>query len=97
MTPNAAYGLVVFFDLQPGSEDRFDVLASTLQTAARREPGTHVYEIHRVDGASTQRCFYERYADEAAFRQHEQSPALKAFFADCTPLLARPPSITVLR
>ena len=97
MTTNAAYGLVVFFDLQPGSEDRFDVLARTIQAAAPQEPGTHVYEIHRVDGPSAQRCFYERYADEAAFRQHEQSPALQAFLADRTPLLTKPPSITVLR
>ncbi len=94
---NGAYGLVVLFDLKPGSEDRFDVLASTIQAAAREEPGTHAYEIHRVDGEPAQRCFYERYADEAAFRQHEQSPALQAFLSDCTPLLTRPPSITVLR
>ncbi len=97
MTNSAMYGLVVFFDLQPGSEDRFDVLASTIQAAAHDEPGTHVYEIHRVDGHPRQRCFYERYADEAAFRQHEQSPALKGFLADCAPMLTQPPRITVLR
>lgn len=50
MTTNAAYGLAVFFDLRPSSEDRIDVLARTIQPRHARSPARTPYEIHRASG-----------------------------------------------
>ncbi|MFD1557529.1 putative quinol monooxygenase [Paraburkholderia silviterrae] len=43
----------------------------------RKEPGCEQYELHRDATASHRFVMLERWSDEAAFRQHDDSPAFK--------------------
>src|SRR5262245_2569115 len=82
------FGLVVRFTVRPGAEEAFDVL--TAQTVAKirtSEPGTLIYNCHRVDGAPQQRIFYELYQDRAAFDEHERQDHVRHFLSEREPLL----------
>jgi quinol monooxygenase YgiN len=77
------FGLVVRFTLAEGATERFDALTEeTLAQIRANEPGTLVYNSHRVDGSPQQRIFYELYADRAAFDAHEEQPYVKHFLAE---------------
>ena len=77
------FGLVVRFTLRPGSEAAFDELtAATVAEVQRHEPGTLLYLCHTVEGAPSERIFYELYRDRAAFDAHEQQPHVRRFLAE---------------
>lgn len=79
----ATFGLVVRFTLRPGSEAAFDDLtAATVEEVRRHEPGTLLYLCHEVDGAPSERIFYELYRDRAAFNAHEEQPHVRHFLAE---------------
>lgn len=76
----APFALVVRFTVRPGSEGDFDALVSRTTAEIRaREPGTLVYACHMVEGAPSQRIFYELYRDRAAFDVHEEQPHVRQF------------------
>jgi len=84
------FGLVVRFTLNPGSEAAFDELtAETVTEIQRHEPGTLLYLCHTVEGAPSERIFYELYRDRAAFGAHEQQPHVRRFLAERTQHLNR--------
>lgn len=86
----SAFGLVVRFTLKPGSEADFDELtAVTVAEVQRQEPGTLLYVCHQVDGAPSQRIFYELYRDRAAFDAHEAQPHVRTFLVQREALLDR--------
>ncbi|RJK94914.1 putative quinol monooxygenase [Vallicoccus soli] len=93
-----ALALVVRFDLpDAASAARFDRLAEEVVAAvAAHEPGTLVYATHAVDGAPLSRVFYEVYADDAAFRAHEEAPHVVEFHRRKDPLLAGEPEVRFL-
>lgn len=77
-----AFGLVVRFHLKPGCEQGFDDLtAQTVPLIQAHEPGTVLYICQTVEGAPTQRIFYELYANRAAFDAHESQPHVKHFLS----------------
>jgi quinol monooxygenase YgiN len=77
------YGLVVLFTLRPGHESVFDhLVAETLVSIEEREPGTLVYAVHRVEGVTEARVFYELYRDRAAFEEHERQPHVRRFLSE---------------
>ncbi len=77
------FGLMVRFRLREGGAAGFDALvAETLPLIREREPGTLVYAIHAVTGEPQQRIFYELYADETAFGEHEAQPHVQRFLAE---------------
>ncbi len=91
-------GLVVRFDIRDQEAARaFDELTADAVAMIRaREPGTLVYATHPVDSEPLARVFYELYADDAAFRAHEQAPHVVEFHARKNPLLAAEPRVEFL-
>jgi quinol monooxygenase YgiN len=87
--------LVVRFEIRDEeSARRFDELTAAAVTEIEvREPGTLVYATHAVRDAPLSRLFYELYADEAAFRAHEEAPHVIEFHRRKNPLLAAPPQV----
>jgi quinol monooxygenase YgiN len=91
-------GLVVRFEL-PDEESarRFDQLtAEAVAQITAKEPGTLAYITHGVTGEPLARVFYELYADEAAFQNHEQAAHVIDFHARKNPLLAGEPRVQFL-
>ena len=83
-----AGAIVVRFTVRPGAEADFDQLVARTAAGIRaHEPGTLVYAVHAVDGASRERIFYELYRDRAAFTDHEAQPHTRQFLAEREPLL----------
>jgi quinol monooxygenase YgiN len=89
MTAHATpFALVVRFTVRPGSEAEFDELTTRVAAAVREgEPATLVFACHRVNGAPSQRLFYELYRDKAAFEAHSQQPYVQQFTTARAPLL----------
>jgi quinol monooxygenase YgiN len=78
----APFALIVRFTVRPQAEADFDnLIARTTAAIREREPGTLVYACHRVDGAPSQRIFYELYRDRAAFDEHERQDHVRHFLA----------------
>lgn len=74
------FALVVRFTLKQGHEESFDNLVNeTLPGIHAHEPGTLVYISHAVQGAPSQRMFYELYRDQEAFKAHELQPHVRRF------------------
>ena len=74
------FGLVVRFTLRPGGAEQFDALAREAVTGiAAHEPRTLAYAVHTVEGEPDLRVFYELYADEDAWREHEGQPTTRSF------------------
>jgi quinol monooxygenase YgiN len=88
-------GLFVRFDIEDEeSARRFDELTATVVTRIdAEEPGTLVYATHVVRDAPLSRVFYELYADEDAFRAHEQASHVIEFHRQKGPLLAGEPRV----
>jgi quinol monooxygenase YgiN len=83
-----AFGLVVRFTVEEGSEAEFDELvAATVVEIARHEPGTLLYVVHAVEGEPRVRIFYELYRDHDAFLAHEDQPHTRHFLAQRERLL----------
>jgi quinol monooxygenase YgiN len=64
------------------------LLADLVEQVTANEPGALVFVVHTVQGEPLARIFYELYADEDAFRRHQETPYFRAFVAARTPLLA---------
>lgn len=70
-----AFGLVVNFTLREGHAEAFDeLMRKTVADINRHEPGTLTYVVHTVEGEPLRRIFYELYANQAAFEDHERQP-----------------------
>ena len=90
--------LVVRFDVRDAeAAAQFDELTAEAVAQIRaREPGTLVYATHVVREAPLSRVFYEVYADEAAFRAHEEAAHVIGFHRRKAPLLAGDPRVEFL-
>ena len=90
--------LVVRFDVRDeAAAALFDRLTDEAVARIRaREPGTLVYATHAVREAPLARVFYEVYADEAAFRAHEEAAHVIEFHRRKAPLLAGEPRVEFL-
>jgi quinol monooxygenase YgiN len=90
--------LVVRFDLPDEESARqFDQLtAEAVAQITAKEPGTLMYVTHILRDEPLSRVFYEVYADEAAFQQHEQAPHIEDFHARKDPLLVGQPRVELL-
>jgi len=91
------FGLVVRFHLLPDAHEAFDALvAETIVGIREAEPGTLTYAVHRVEGASDERVFYEMYADRAAFDAHGLQPHVMRFLAERGQHFSRAPEVSFL-
>jgi quinol monooxygenase YgiN len=79
----ANYGLFVRFTLRDGAGEAFDALMQETTAGIRaHEPGTLVYACHEVEGAPSERIFFEIYADHDAFEEHERQPHTRHFLSE---------------
>ncbi len=91
------FGLVVRFDLQPGTVGEFDrLVAETLPLIVSAEPGTFVYTTHVVEGEPDTRVFYELYRDRDAFEEHERQDHVRRFLAAREKYMVGPPRVEFL-
>lgn len=79
-TTMAQLGLLVRFELKPGTGDAFDALMRTTVDGIREhEPRTLVYAVHRVEDEPDVRVFYELYTGPDALDEHEAQPTTRLF------------------
>ena len=91
------FGLVVRFTLKDGATADFDrLMEMTVPEIHRREPGTLVYAVHRVEGEPNTRVFYELYRDRAAFDEHERQEHTRRFLTERERYLSGPPQVDFL-
>ncbi|GGM73594.1 hypothetical protein GCM10012275_50390 [Longimycelium tulufanense] len=78
------FGLVVRFELRDEDSARmFDELVSEIAPKIReQEPGTLLYVVHTVADSPLSRVFYELYADQSAFEDHESQLHVKRFLRE---------------
>jgi quinol monooxygenase YgiN len=82
--------VVAQWETQEGQADRVAGILERFLPEAQREPGAKLFLIGRGRENRSQFLFYELFADEAAFKAHQESAHFKAFIADqALPLLAR--------
>lgn len=85
----AMFALVIRLDLvDEKAADAFDRLTeeAVAQVTAHGIPLT--YATYRVDQEPLARIFYEVYADETAFKKHQQTDYMRAYHEAKQPLIA---------
>jgi quinol monooxygenase YgiN len=94
---DTTYALHVVFTLRSEEAARaFDNLVAETLIGIRAEPGTIVYTVHTPVDQPLVRVFYELYASEDAFRDHENQVHTKLMLADRAQFLAQPPQVTFM-
>ena len=89
---NANQSLVVtaFWEVNPGEEAAVANLLKDFLPQARREPGVKEFQIHQNLAEPRKYFFYEVFAGEAAFADHQQTPHFKNIIvAQAVPKLAK--------
>jgi quinol monooxygenase YgiN len=78
-TDNANQSLVVtaFWEVNPGEEAAVASLLKDFLPQAQREPGVMEFQIHQNLTEPRKYFFYEVFAGEAAFADHQQTPHFK--------------------
>ncbi|MBR1271028.1 antibiotic biosynthesis monooxygenase [Bradyrhizobium sp. AUGA SZCCT0222] len=76
---NANQSLVVtaFWEVNPGEEAAVASLLKDFLPQAQREPGVKEFQIHQNLAEPHKYFFYEVFAGEAAFADHQQTPHFK--------------------
>ena len=78
-TDNANQQLIVtaFWEVNSGEEGAVAALLKDFLPQAQREPGVKEFQIHQNLAEPRKYFFYEVFADEAAFADHQQTPHFK--------------------
>ncbi|HUN98829.1 MAG TPA: antibiotic biosynthesis monooxygenase family protein [Bradyrhizobium sp.] len=88
----ASGGLLVVaqWEAREGQADKVAGILDRFLPQAQREPGARLFLISRAKENPAQFLFYELFADEAAFKAHQESAHFKTLIAgEALPLLAR--------
>jgi quinol monooxygenase YgiN len=88
----AGGGLLVVaqWEAREGQADKVAGILDRFLPQAQREPGAKLFLISRAKENPAQFLFYELFADEAAFKAHQESTHFKTLIAgEALPLLAR--------
>jgi quinol monooxygenase YgiN len=81
--------VVARWEAKDGQADKVADILSRFLPEAQREPGAKLFLISRAKDNPAQFLFYELFADEAAFKAHQESAHFKAYIAgQALPLLA---------
>jgi len=84
-----SYVLVVNLEIKPDHVERFMTMALENAKAAREtEPGCRQFDVLVDPDDRTKVMFYEVYADEAAFRAHQETAHFKRYFDTALGFLA---------
>ena len=78
-TDNANQNLVVtaFWEVNAGEEGAIAGLLKDFLSQAQREPGVKEFQIHQNTSKPREFFFYEVFAGEAAFAEHQQTRHFK--------------------
>ena len=85
-------GLVVtaFWEAKPGETDALIDIIKRFLPQAQREPGVKAFQIHQNVAKPREFFFYEVFAGEAAFAEHQQTDHFKNIIVgQAIPKLAR--------
>jgi quinol monooxygenase YgiN len=76
---NASQSLVVtaFWETNPGEEGAIAELLRSFLPKAQQEPGVKTFQIHQNAAKPREFFFYEVFANEAAFADHQQTDHFK--------------------
>ena len=88
----AGGGLLVVaqWEAREGQADKVAGILDRFLPEAQREPGARLFLISRARENPAQFLFYELFADEAAFKAHQDSAHFKTYIAgEALPLLAK--------
>ena len=91
-TDNANQHLIVtaFWEVNSGEEGAVAALLKDFLPQAQREPGVKEFQIHQNLAEPRKYFFYEVFAGEAAFADHQQTPHFKDIIvAQAIPKLAK--------
>jgi quinol monooxygenase YgiN len=89
---NGKQGLIVtaFWQVNPGEEGAIASLLKEFLAQAQQEPGVKEFQIHQNTAKPGEFFFYEVFAGEAAFADHQQTPHFKDIIvAQALPRLAK--------
>ena len=89
---NANQSLVVtaFWEVNPGEETAVANLLRDFLPQAQREPGVKEFQIHQNLAEPRKYFFYEVFAGETAFADHQKTPHFKSIILDqAVPKLAK--------
>ena len=76
----------VKFTVKPEFTERFiQVSLGDAQGSVANEPGCYRFDVYRDEKDPNVVCFYEVYADDAAFARHQTMPHFKQWRAAWTP------------
>jgi quinol monooxygenase YgiN len=92
MDNNANQGLIVtaFWQVNPGEEGAIVGLLKQYLPQAQKEPGVKEFQIHQNTAKPGEFFFYEVFAGEAAFAEHQQTAHFKDIIvAQALPKLAK--------
>ena len=72
-------GLIVtaFWEARPDEVDAVQAIVRQFLPQAQREPGVKAFQIHQNVAKPREFFFYEVFAGEAAFADHQQTPHFK--------------------
>lgn len=75
--PSQGFVITAFWETRPGEEQAIAGLLRIFLPQAQREPGVRQFQIHQNAASPRQFFFYEVFADEAAFADHQQTDHFK--------------------
>ena len=70
---NASLVVTAFWEVNPGEETAVAGLLKQFLPQAQQEPGVKQFQIHQNTAKPREFFFYEVFAGEAAFAEHQQS------------------------
>ncbi len=91
-TNNGKQSLIVtaFWQVNPGEESTIAGLLKQFLPQAQKEPGVEAFQIHQNTAKPGEFFFYEVFAGEAAFAEHQQTAHFKDIIvAQALPKLAK--------
>ncbi len=74
---NASLVVTAFWEANPGEEASIAGLLKEFLPQAQQEPGVKQFQIHQNTAKPREFFFYEVFAGEAAFAEHQQSRHFK--------------------
>jgi quinol monooxygenase YgiN len=89
---NGGQSLIVtaFWQVNPGEESMIAGLLKQFLPQAQKEPGVQEFQIHQNTAKPGEFFFYEVFAGETAFAEHQQTPHFKDIIvAQALPKLAK--------
>jgi quinol monooxygenase YgiN len=83
------FAIWVQFDVKPGMLDAFlDEARLDAEGSVGHEPGCFRFDVLQDPSVANRVCFYEVYADEAAFMAHREMPHFKRYATATEPMVA---------